>query len=58
MREHPVKPVENYTTPFLVSAGVLLFSTLLVIWAWLGLLAALAISWAMNKLLDWRRARA
>ncbi len=41
MSQHPIKPVENYTNPFLVMAFVNLFSALILLWGVYGYGAAL-----------------
>ena len=43
--------VEDYTKPFFVAAGVLLFMFLAVIWAIWGLIAALFSGWTMDRLI-------
>ena len=52
--------VEDYTNAFLVSAGVLMFMGLAVIWAIWGFLVAGLTSWGADRLInvDLRRARA
>ena len=55
MREHPVKPVENYTNPFLATAFVLLFSTLFALWAVFGMIPALVFAVGLNTLIPSRR---
>lgn len=46
--------VEDYTNAFLVSAFWLCFVTLFAIWAVWGMLAALGISWAANRVIGLR----
>lgn len=57
--ERPTHPqeVENYTTAFLASFGVLVFMFLFAIWAIWGLLMAGLISWIADRLMtvDFRR---
>ena len=47
---HP-KEVENYTTAFLASFGVLVFVFLFAIWAIWGLLMAGLIGWIADRLM-------
>ena len=53
------RPVENYTNAFLVWAGVLIFCTLVALWAIYGYLAPLAAAWATDRSILWfsRRVR-
>ena len=46
-----MREVENYTTPFLVSAFVVVFIALFTIWAVWGLLAAGLVSWVADRLM-------
>lgn len=47
----------NYTQPFLVTAGVIVFLLLCVVWAIWGLLSAVLAGWATDKVIGiWRRA--
>ncbi len=43
--------VEDYTTPFLVSAYVLVFMVLFAIWAAWGLIAAGGIGWLADRVM-------
>lgn len=43
--------VEDYTTPFLVSAFVVVFIALFIIWAIWGILVALGLGWATDKIM-------
>ena len=43
--------VEDYTNAFLVSAGVLVFLMLFVIWAFWGLFIAGLVSWGADRLI-------
>lgn len=47
MPQRPVRPVENFTRSFLVTAFVLLFSVLFVVWAAFGYGWALALAGAI-----------
>jgi len=51
MSDHPAKAVENYTTPFLVCAFVLLFASLVLVWAAYGFVSALIVSAGLNMLI-------
>ena len=57
--ERPSHPqeVENYTTAFLASFGVIIFMALFAIWAIWGLLIAGLLSWIADRLMtvDFRR---
>lgn len=46
-----MKPVENYTNAFLVSAFVLTYMALFAIWTFWGLVIALLISWIADRLM-------
>ena len=50
MAKHPGR-VEDFTTPFLVSAGVLVFMVLCTIWAIWGFIMASLISWGADRLI-------
>jgi len=61
-RTHP-RQVENYTTPFLVTFGFLLFAGFFAIWSVWGLLACALAAWladraisASSPIIDARRA--
>ncbi|QFU09043.1 hypothetical protein PARPLA_01822 [Rhodobacteraceae bacterium THAF1] len=43
------QPAPNYTNAFLVSLAPLVFIALIVVWALVGLLAALGVSYAADK---------
>ena len=49
--------VEDYSTPFFVSAFVLCFMGLFVIWAVWGLIGAILVGWVADRLItvDFRR---
>lgn len=49
---HRPKPVENYTNPFLVMAGVVLFTALFMLWAFFGYVASLATSVLVHLAID------
>ena len=51
MSQRPIREVEDYTRPFLVSACVLLFMGLLTLWATLGYFAALISGLFINMLI-------
>ena len=53
---HP-KEVEDYTTAFLASFGVLVFMALFAIWAIWGLIMAAIVSWIADRLMtiDFRK---
>ena len=53
---HP-KEVEDYTTAFLASFGVLVFMALFAIWAIWGLIMAGIVSWLADRLMtiDFRK---
>ena len=51
MSDHTGAPVEDYTSAFLVSAFVLLFSTLLTLWALAGYIPALVLAAALHILI-------
>ncbi|MEX5726873.1 hypothetical protein Ga0609869_000226 [Rhodovulum iodosum] len=56
MRERPVRPVENYTKPFLVMAYVVVFTLLLLVWDIWGYATALILGVSGIGLLRlWRR---
>ena len=55
--QHIPRRVEDYTTPFLVSLGVLFFMALFAIWASFGYLTAILIGWGVDSLLKNRAAR-
>ncbi len=44
-----VTAVENYTVPFLVTAGVLCFVILFYLWAYYGMLATILLAWAVDR---------
>ncbi len=44
MPQGPIKPVENYTNPFLVMAFINLLSAMVVLWGLYGYGAALALA--------------
>lgn len=46
-----MKQAENYTTPFFVSAFVLVYMALFAIWAAWGLAVALLVSWAADRVI-------
>ncbi|MCG6882663.1 MAG: hypothetical protein LJE62_02780 [Silicimonas sp.] len=46
-----MREVENYTNAFLVSAGVVVFMVLFVIWAIWGLIVAGLVSWGADRLI-------
>lgn len=46
-----MRQVENYTTPFFVSAFVVVFIALFTIWAIWGLLIAGLVSWVADRLM-------
>ena len=48
--QHP-GAVQDYTTAFLVSAGVLTFMALFAIWAIWGLIVAGLVSWGADRLM-------
>ncbi len=50
-RSQPPGRVSDFTGAFLVSFGVLLFVLLFAIWAVWGLLAALGVGWAGERLI-------
>lgn len=50
-KRHPHRAVEDFTVPFLVSAGVLSFMALFVVWAIFGYLAALFSGWVVNQII-------
>ena len=56
--QHPGR-VQDYTTAFLVSAGVVTFMVLFAIWAVWGLMIAGLISWVADRLMtvDFRQGR-
>ncbi len=47
---HPA-PVENYTSAFLASIGVIVFMVLFAIWAVWGLIVAGLVSWIADRLM-------
>lgn len=51
--EHPTHPtpVENYTSAFLASFGVIVFMVLFAIWAFWGLIVAGLVSWIADRLM-------
>jgi len=49
---HP-REVENFTGPFLVSAGMVVFVGLIVLWASFGYVAALVSGFVLRRLIDW-----
>ena len=46
-----MKQVEDFTTPFLWSAFVVVFMALFVIWAFWGLIVAGLVSWVADRLM-------
>lgn len=46
-----MREVDDYTTPFLVSAFVVVFMVLTVIWAIWGLIMAGLVSWTADRLM-------
>jgi len=42
--------VEDFTAPFLVTAGVLCFVGLFAVWAWFGLPFAIVLAWMADRL--------
>lgn len=46
-----MKPVEDYTNAFLVSAFVLVFMVLVTIWVIWGLIIAALVSWIADRLM-------
>lgn len=53
MERHHPREVEDFTGAFLVSAGLVVFIGLVVLWASLGYLAALVTSFVLRRLIDW-----
>jgi len=53
MATRPIRAVENYTKPFLVSAYVSLVTFMIIIWAALGYLQALAIGYPVHVLIQY-----
>ncbi|MEL6648880.1 MAG: hypothetical protein AAFQ05_14550 [Pseudomonadota bacterium] len=53
MREAP-----NYTTPALIMGGVNLFWILMVIWVAYGMLAVVALGFALDRVIHWLSRRA
>lgn len=47
--QHSLGRVEDYTTPFLITAGALLFVVLFALWAFYGLLATIFIAWLVDR---------
>lgn len=47
--QHSIGRAEDYTTPFLVTAGALLFVVLFALWAFYGLLATIFIAWVVDR---------
>lgn len=56
-QEHEIRRAPDYTGPFLVTAGVIVFLLLCVVWAIWGLFSAVLAGWATDKVIGiWRRA--
>ncbi|SPF81910.1 hypothetical protein [Pseudoprimorskyibacter insulae] len=52
MHSRPPQPVENYTNPALIMAGLNLMWVLWLVWVFVGPLAVAGIAWILNHLID------
>ncbi|MEL7282688.1 MAG: hypothetical protein AAFY35_11225 [Pseudomonadota bacterium] len=58
MRRDTMREAPNYTTPALIMGGVNLFWILMVIWVAYGMLAVVALGFALERVIHWLSRRA
>lgn len=58
MRRGVMREAPNYTTPALIMGGINLFWIMTVIWVAYGMVAVLALGFALERLIHWLSRRA